>query len=165
MHYNFFLLWTVLFSLCVHTGKRVATDAVLEIRLKFCNCISFAHSFVSSFRCFTDFVFRKSFFLYSLLVRELTHTHGNMQHPFLYCVVCTTFWIFNTFHSMCTTISSQKVKFDVREARDKHFSVDLPSLSGTWSSSTSYIIASFLRSYCIFCNVVSTLLPLLHVLI
>lgn len=140
-------------------ASAAATNAVLEIRLKFCNCISFAY-----FR----FMFVDANFFF--VVRTFSPPSFHAIHLFTAITLCSRsvsfVWVFllsidfsvlslphNILHflggillCMCAhhalihaqqthtnkntnATSFWKVKFDVREARHKHFSLDLLALA------------------------------------
>lgn len=151
-----FFHWRHLQSVCVClllVCTRAATGAVLEIRLKFCNCISFAYfsfhlplvcialhcvcAVISFFRC-----------AHFNSVQHKTHAHTHTS-PFFRSIVVRIPYshfpyvlaFFNLHYN-----SFGKVKFDVRKARDKHFSADLLAHSHSLTHSHTFTIHFVLQA-------------------
>lgn len=145
--YALFPLTTLAVSVCLLlVCIRAATGAVLEIRLKFCNCISFAYFSVHLFlvcialHCICcDFIFPLR--ALQLCPTQNTCTHTHTHSPFFRSIVVRipfshfpyVLAFFNLHYD-----SFGKVKFDVRKARDKHFSVDLLSHSHSLTHSLEH---------------------------
>lgn len=141
MQFSFFVGYLVDTADVVAVVVVIATDAVLEIRLKFRNCISFAYfRLISQTSSFTPFGA-------PFIHRYINTMHSRLHNTFSYCYSHTTFRIHYAILLFVLQNFVWKVKFDVEEARHKHFSVDLFAL--ILSTSRSLLHFSWIR--CIFC--------------